>query len=100
MRYVFLSPSSSTLFYPFTTNPHPRHLQGDDEREQLEIAAMKARVAEMEQEAALLRQFSAVATAEADATIVPMSDDEREAVDSRSIYVGNVSVSSSLDRLR
>lgn len=62
----------------------------EEDQDALEIAAMRARVAEIEKEAALLRQFSAVATAEADA-VVPMSDDEKEAVDSRSIYVGNVS---------
>lgn len=62
--------------------------------DEAEIAAMKARVAEMEQEAAKLREMTERAESEAagngggDAT---MTDDDKEAVDGRSVYVGNVS---------
>lgn len=57
-----------------------------------QIEAMKARLAEMEKDAQKLREMNA-AQAEKDKTNAPagMSDEEREAVDSRSIYVGNVS---------
>ena len=62
--------------------------------DEAEILAMKARVAEMEQEAAKLREMTERAESEAagqsgaDAT---MTDDDKEAVDGRSVYVGNVS---------
>ena len=69
-------------------------LNGEDEaeRDALEIIAMKARVAEMEQEAALLREMTAAVDkqGEESAAAAAMTDDEKEAVDSRSIYVGNV----------
>jgi hypothetical protein len=68
-----------------------------------EIAAMKKRVQEMEAEAAKLREMQAAAEAEAAAASAgggsadgadgggPMdTEDESAAVDSRSIYVGNV----------
>lgn len=73
-------------------------MNGDDEaneaeREALEIQAMKARVAEMEQEAAKLREMTAANEVEAEQNgATGMTDDEKEAVDSRSIYVGNVSL--------
>ncbi|SGY40251.1 BQ5605_C003g02342 [Microbotryum silenes-dioicae] len=75
---------------------------GADEIDEAEIEAMKKRVAEMEAEAAKLRAMTAAATAAAAAASsnggsssnaggdIAMSDDEKEAVDSRSIYVGNV----------
>lgn len=72
-------------------------MNGDDEaneaeREALEIMAMKARVAEMEQEAAKLREMTAANEVEAEQNgAATLTDDEKEAVDSRSIYVGNVS---------
>lgn len=64
----------------------------DAEREAQEIIAMKARVAEMEKEAAMLRKMTAQAESEAEqgSSGQGMTDDEKEAVDSRSIYVGNV----------
>lgn len=72
-------------------------INGEDEeaaaaRDALEIIAMKARVAEMEQEAAKLREMNAAVAQESEENApAGMSDEEKEAVDSRSIYVGNVS---------
>lgn len=60
-----------------------------------EIEAMKARVAEMEAEAAKLRDMQADADREAGGTpgAAPPgpSEEEKEEVDGRSVYVGNVS---------
>lgn len=73
-------------------------INGEDEeaaaaRDALEIIAMKARVAEMEQEAAKLREMNAAVAQESEENApVGISDEEKEAVDSRSIYVGNVSM--------
>ncbi|GAA6016603.1 hypothetical protein JCM11491_006012 [Sporobolomyces phaffii] len=77
------------------TNPAPG---GDEDAEAAEIAAMKARVAEMEAEAQKLRELTAASEATAAASAnggaqegdVNMSDEDREATDSRSVYVGNV----------
>lgn len=62
-----------------------------------EIAGMRARVLQMEDEAAKLRMMTAeserVAAAESAANAggdSVMTDDEKEATDSRSVYVGNV----------
>lgn len=78
---------------------------GDDDAEAAEIAAMKARVAEMEAEAQKLRELTAASEAAHNAASggdgsgdAAMSDEDREAVDSRSIYVGNVSSFSSFLR--
>ncbi|BGP22625.1 polyadenylate-binding protein 2 [Rhodotorula toruloides] len=74
-------------------------MAGDDDAEAPELAAMKARVAEMEAEAAKLRELTAASEAAAgggnaasngDGSDVNMSDEDRQAVDARSIYVGNV----------
>ncbi len=54
-----------------------------------EIEAMKQRVAEMEAEAAKLRELQQAA-GEAGGTGLHPTEEEREEVDSRSIYVGNV----------
>lgn len=51
---------------------------------------LQKRVALMEKEAALLREMTAAAEREQNAKS-SASDSEREAVDSRSVYVGNVS---------
>lgn len=62
--------------------------------DEAEIAAMKARVAEMEEEAAKLREMTERAESEAAGTSgadQTMTDDDKEAVDGRSVYVGNVS---------
>jgi polyadenylate-binding protein 2 len=79
---------------------------GDDDADEAEIAAMRARVAEMEAEAAKLRELTAASEAAANGGAasssgaggadgaggedVSMSDEDRAAVDARSIYVGNV----------
>lgn len=64
----------------------------DAEKEAAELAAMKARVAEMEREAQMLRDMTAKAESDAEASgSGAMGDDEKEAVDQRSVYVGNVS---------
>ena len=75
---------------------------GEEDAEAAEIAAMKARVAEMEAEAAKLRELTAASEAASQGASnggegdVNMSDEDREATDSRSVYVGNVSSRSSL----
>lgn len=83
----------------------------DDDADEAEIAAMRARVAEMEAEAQKLREMTAASEAAANGGAasgasgagangggdgaggedVNMSDEDRAAVDARSIYVGNVS---------
>lgn len=72
----------------------------DAEKEAQELAAMKTRVAEMEREAQMLRDMTAKAESDADPNGQgAMGDDEKEAVDQRSIYVGNVSALARLDQL-
>ncbi|KAH8596364.1 hypothetical protein B0O99DRAFT_114031 [Bisporella sp. PMI_857] len=67
----------------------------DDGTEEDEIAAMKRRVAEMEEEAAKLRQMQ---------TDIEIQTDElaenKEDVDSRSIFVGNVDYSASPEEIQ
>ncbi|KAJ2958990.1 hypothetical protein NQZ79_g5496 [Umbelopsis isabellina] len=60
-----------------------------------ELAAMKARVEEMEQEAAKLRDM----TAEVEKTMNGPEED-KEAVDSRSVYVGNVDYGTAPEELQ
>lgn len=89
--------------------------EGDgDDADEAEIAAMRARVAEMEAEAAKLRELTAASEAAAHGGAgaraggdgadgaggedVNMSDEDRAAVDARSIYVGNVSSLSTVGR--
>lgn len=96
-----LPPSASTSSSAPTSAPAPAPAApssdaADDDAEAAELAAMRARVAEMEAEAAKLRELTAASEAASssggggDGTDVNMSDEDREAVDSRSIYVGNV----------
>ncbi|BGP13652.1 hypothetical protein JCM10213_001331 [Rhodosporidiobolus nylandii] len=83
-----------------SSDPAGPSADGDDDAEAAELAAMKARVAEMEAEAQKLRELTAAseaATAEGD---TQMSDEDREAVDARSIYVGNVDYSSTPEELQ
>ena len=54
-----------------------------------ELAAMKVRVAEMEKEAAKLREMTEAADKASNATS-GVASEEQETVDGRSIYVGNV----------
>lgn len=74
-----------------------------DEDDDAELEAMKARVAEMEAEAAKLREMQEQAEREAGGSgggkaaggggggVVGPTDEEKEEVDARSVYVGNVS---------
>lgn len=63
---------------------------GADDVEDASIDAMKARVAEMEAEAAKLRQLQEQANNGMDGDAVTAMDEDKEEVDSRSVYVGNV----------
>ncbi|KZW03957.1 RNA-binding domain-containing protein [Exidia glandulosa HHB12029] len=64
-----------------------------------EIEAMKQRVREMEQEALKLREMQAEAEAEQNAE-GGEGDEDKEAVDSRSVYVGNVDYSASPEEIQ
>jgi polyadenylate-binding protein 2 len=69
--------------------------EGDDGNDEEEISAMKRRVAEMEEEAAKLREMQAsLDQAHHDLT------DNKEDVDSRSIFVGNVDYSASPEEIQ
>ncbi|BGP37900.1 hypothetical protein JCM10449v2_001826 [Rhodotorula kratochvilovae] len=82
----------------------PSSEAADDDAEAAELAAMRARVAEMEAEAAKLRELTAASEASsgggADGTDVNMSDEDREAVDARSVYVGNVDYNSTPEEIQ
>ncbi len=67
--------------------------------EDAEIEAMKQRVAEMEAEAAKLRELQQAAGEAGGAGLHP-SEEEREEVDSRSIYVGNVDYGATPEELQ
>ncbi|KAK4110067.1 RNA-binding domain-containing protein [Canariomyces notabilis] len=71
------------------------HPEGDDANDEEEISAMKRRVAEMEAEAAKLREMQA----SLDQTRQELSED-KEDVDNRSIFVGNVDYSTSPEELQ
>ncbi|KAN0065407.1 hypothetical protein ACQY0O_001243 [Thecaphora frezii] len=94
---VLLSvPGSSTELdaAPTTVAQDPSSTSGADGDallgdEEAEIEAMKQRVAEMEAEAAKLREMQEAAGAAAGTGIHP-TEEEKEEVDSRSVYVGNV----------
>ncbi|KAK4447889.1 polyadenylate-binding protein 2 [Podospora aff. communis PSN243] len=69
--------------------------EGEDGNDEEEISAMKRRVAEMEEEAAKLREMQAsLDQAHHDLT------DNKEDVDSRSIFVGNVDYSASPEEIQ
>jgi len=72
--------------------PHeePQHNDADDGNEEDEISVMKRRVAEMEEEAARLREMQA----SLDQSTHELTDN-KEDVDNRSIFVGNVDYSAS-----
>ncbi|POY74349.1 hypothetical protein BMF94_2543 [Rhodotorula taiwanensis] len=92
----------------------------DDDADEAEIAAMRARVAEMEAEAQKLREMTAASEAAANGGAasgasgagangggdgaggedVNMSDEDRAAVDARSIYVGNVDYGSTPEEIQ
>ncbi|EPE10045.1 polyadenylate-binding protein 2 [Ophiostoma piceae UAMH 11346] len=70
-------------------------VSGNDEVEQEEISAMKLRVAEMEEEAAKLREMQK----DLDHQSQEFSEN-KEDVDSRSIFVGNVDYSASPEEIQ
>ncbi|KAM7199368.1 hypothetical protein V8F20_005763 [Naviculisporaceae sp. PSN 640] len=71
------------------------HAGGEDGNDEEEISAMKRRVAEMEEEAAKLREMQA----SLDQTHNELSDN-KEDIDSRSIFVGNVDYSASPEEIQ
>lgn len=92
---------------PINTRREEEDDADEDAQNEKEINAMRARVVLMESEAAKLRlmtieseRVASQASAEVDAMV---TDDEKEATDSRSVYVGNVrslpSLSSSVPTL-
>ncbi|KAK5190677.1 hypothetical protein LTR99_003405 [Exophiala xenobiotica] len=74
----------------------PRESQEDGGEEEEEIAAMKRRVAEMESEAAKLREMQSQLESQTDSG--PRED--REDVDARSIFVGNVDYSATPEEIQ
>lgn len=91
-------PGTSDLHQTHSTELDPANAQATDASaggaeamtdEDAEIEAMKQRVAEMEAEAAKLRELQQAAGEAGGAGLHP-TEEEREEVDSRSIYVGNV----------
>ena len=80
--------------------PHPAAedpLVGDEGNDEEEIAAMKRRVAEMEAEAAKLRELQA--SLEEKERNQDVADDKND-IDSRSIFVGNVDYSVSPEEIQ
>ncbi|KAJ1331923.1 polyadenylate-binding protein 2 [Microdochium nivale] len=73
------------------------HMVGDEGNDEEEIAAMKARVAEMEAEAAKLRELQA--SLEEKERNEDVTDDKND-IDSRSIFVGNVDYSVSPEEIQ
>ncbi|KAK4214646.1 nucleotide-binding, alpha-beta plait [Rhypophila decipiens] len=71
------------------------HVEGEDGNDEEEISAMKRRVAEMEEEAAKLREMQA----SLDQTTHDLSDN-KEDIDNRSIFVGNVDYSASPEEIQ
>ncbi|TDL29326.1 RNA-binding domain-containing protein [Rickenella mellea] len=76
----------------------------EDEGEAKEILLMKKRVEEMEAEAKKLRELQAAAEkqhqAGDDASEAMETDDDRQAADDRSVYVGNVDYSASPEEIQ
>ncbi|KAK0742870.1 hypothetical protein B0T18DRAFT_413954 [Schizothecium vesticola] len=72
------------------------HAEGEDGNDEEEISAMKRRVAEMEEEAAKLREMQA----SLDQAQQDLSSDNKEDVDTRSIFVGNVDYSASPEEIQ
>lgn len=69
------------------SSPPAADVVPQEDEEDAEIAAMKKRVAEMEAEAAKLREMSAALETQVDGDGV---DEDKQRIDDRSIYVGNV----------
>jgi len=70
------------------------HEEGADDEE--EISAMKRRVAEMEAEAAKLREMQATLDKESN----ELREDNKEDIDARSIFVGNVDYGASPEEIQ
>ncbi|PYH82139.1 RNA-binding domain-containing protein [Aspergillus uvarum CBS 121591] len=68
---------------------------GDDEVKTEEIAAMKKRVAEMESEAAKLREMQATLDQQSESL-----REDKEEIDARSIFVGNVDYGASPEEIQ
>ncbi|SHO78757.1 Similar to S.cerevisiae protein SGN1 (Cytoplasmic RNA-binding protein) [Malassezia sympodialis ATCC 42132] len=78
-------------FSHYGTDDAPNNNGIQDNSEDSEIVAMKQRVAEMEAEAAKLREMNEAAEREIEgAGAVHPTEEERMKTDARSIYVGNV----------
>jgi len=78
---------------------------GADDQDDEELIAMKKRVEEMEAEANKLRELHAAAAQQSEtgstgAGEAMETEDERQAADDRSIYVGNVDYSSSPEEIQ
>ncbi|CAP61689.1 uncharacterized protein PODANS_4_2600 [Podospora anserina S mat+] len=71
------------------------HGEGEDGNDEEEISAMKRRVAEMEAEAAKLREMQASMDQERQGL-----QDDKEDIDNRSVFVGNVDYSASPEELQ
>ncbi|GAA5987602.1 hypothetical protein JCM11641_005379 [Rhodosporidiobolus odoratus] len=99
-----LPTSTTSINQPPASETANQDSNADDDAEAAELAAMKARVAEMEAEAQKLRELTAASEAASNAAgetgDVSMSDEDREAVDARSIYVGNVDYSSTPEEIQ
>jgi len=77
-------------------DPAPPAVEEDD----AEIEAMKQRVKEMEQEALKLREMQAEAEGGSTGGAEGETDEDKDATDSRSIYVGNVDYSASPEEIQ
>lgn len=75
-----------------TTTATPQEEGGDDEEE---IEAMKKRVAEMESEAAKLREMQSTLDEQSDSL-----REDKEEIDARSIFVGNVDYGASPEEIQ
>ena len=69
--------------------------QGEDEGDEAEIAAMKKRVQEMEEEAAKLREMQATLDSQTENL-----RENKEDIDARSIFVGNVDYGASPEEIQ
>ncbi|KAE9577764.1 hypothetical protein CGMCC3_g6309 [Colletotrichum fructicola] len=102
---VFKSPETAAMAdvkpedKPVDDHSAENNSVADDENnhdEEEEISAMKRRVAEMEEEAAKLREMQASLNQQAQ----DLNTDDKQDVDSRSIFVGNVDYSASPEEIQ
>ncbi|KAF9534401.1 hypothetical protein CPB83DRAFT_844180 [Crepidotus variabilis] len=87
---------------PTTNGTTEPTIEDGDDAETQEILLMKQRVAEMEREANKLRELQAAAEAanSGDETGTVEGDDEKQAADNRSVYVGNVDYASTPEEIQ